>query len=988
MTRTTTLASLAAAMLLATAGTAGAVVQPDHLAGQPSLEVADGTTVRNQRAVSWNRVPPRALRAWTNFLNAAGPDWQAMWDADTGIPTRIFGRGIAAPDAVESADAAAQHARAFLASHLELLAPGASLSDFVMVSNHLDRQTGLRTVGFFQYHDGLRVVGGQVSVRFKNDRLFVIGSEALPRVEGRLPSTPVPERHARSVATAWVLTDAAATARDLDYAGAMILPLVSHDRVEYRTVVKVTVDARDPIGRWDVYVDASSGAPVAREQTLRFATGSVHYNVPLRYPNADRADLPAAGASVVIDGATVNADALGGVTWAGTAAGSLTARARGALVRVINDAGSENTYMTTIEPEGQAIWNAADQPLIDAQITTFIHSAIVKDYVRSFAPDLEYLDAELRATVNIDDSCNAFSDGETINFFQSSQQCENTGRLADVVYHEFGHSLHAQSIVPGVGAFDGAFSEGLSDYLAATIVDDPGMGRGFFYDETALRHMDPPDKEHVWPDDVGQIHYTGIIFAGAMWDLRKILVDRYGYDEGVELSDRLFYAAVQRASDIPTTYVEILAADDDNGDLSDGTPNFCDINAAFGAHGLRSITVEVNPLAVEPPTADGYHVSLRVGGLSDQCAGDAVSAVSLAWRQRDLSDSGTVEMTVTDGMYEGDIPQQPDGTVVNYQVKLEFEDGTKRVFPDNAADPWYEFFVGEVVELYCNDFEGTDPFADGWTHALDMGEASEGADDWQWGVPAGVSGSGDPRAAWSGTRVIGNDLGGDDFNGSYQADKVNSATSPAIDVGKYTDVRVQYWRWLNVEDAFFDQGSVYVNNQLAWQNLNSDQGNSSSTHHADKEWRFHDIPASEFIEDGSVQVKFEIASDGGLEMGGWTIDDFCVVAFTNSVCGDGEITGAETCDDGEGNANEPDACRETCQLPTCGDGIIDSGEECDDGDGDDGNECSNSCTVGPGFEGDGGGCGCSSSDTGAGLGMLLLLALVGLVTRRTLRVRA
>lgn len=986
MTRTTTLgASLAAALLLATAGIAGAVVQPDHLVGQPALEVAGGNPARAERSVSWSRVPPRALRAWTGFLTAAGGSWQAMWDVDTGIPTRIFGRGIAAPGAVKSEDAAAQHARAFLAAHVELLAPGSRLSDFVLVSNHLDAG-GMRTVGFFQYSQGLRVLGGQVSFRFKNDRLFVIGSEALPQVQSRLPDAPLPELTARGVASAWILSDMAASARDLDYDGPFILPIVSSGAVSYRTVVRVTVDARQPIGRWDVYLDAASGAPVAREQTLRFATGSVHYNVPLRHPNAERADLPAAGASLVIDGTTITSDGDGVATWAGTAAGALTARARGPLVRVINDAGSENTYMTTLQPDGTAVWNVADQPNIDSQLATFIHGAIVKEYARSFAPDLGFLDAELRATVNINDSCNAFSDGETINFFQASQQCANTGQLADVIYHEFGHSLHAQSIIQGVGAFDGAFSEGLSDYLAATIVDDPGMGRGFFHDNTALRHMDPTDKEHIWPDDVAEIHYTGIIFAGAMWDLRKLLVERHGYADGVAQADRMFYAAVQRAADIPSTYVEVLAADDDNGDLSDGTPNFCDINAAFGAHGLRAVSVEVSPLAVEPPSADGHHVSLRVEGLSDQCAGDAVSEVTVAWRQRDLSDSGDFSMIETAGTYEGDIPQQPEGSVVNYQVMVQFSDGAKRVFPDNAADPWYEFFVGEVVELYCNDFEGTDPFADGWTHGLDQGETSEGADDWMWGEPVGAGG--DPRAAWSGSRAIGNDLGGGQFNGTYQADKINHALSPAIDVGKYSDVRIQYWRWLNVEDAYFDQGSVYVNGQPAWQNANSDQGNSSSVHHSDKEWRFHDIPASSYVSDGTVQVKFEIASDGGLEMGGWTIDDFCIVAFSNSVCGDGAVTGAETCDDGEGNSDgDPDACRESCQLPTCGDGVVDSGEQCDDGDGDDGNECSNACTPGPGFDDGGGSCGCRSTDTGAGLGMLLMLGLLGLVSRRTLRIR-
>ena len=70
----------------------------------------------------------------------------------------------------------------------------------------------------------------------------------------------------------------------------------------------------------------------------------------------------------------------------------------------------------------------------------------------------------------------------------------------------------------------------------------------------------------------------------------------------------------------------------------------------------------------------------------------------------------------------------------------------------------------------------------------------------------------------------------------------------------------------------------------------------------------------------------------GLQFGGWTIDDFCVVANPNSICGDGVVSNAEQCDDGSANANSPDACRTTCRLSACGDGIVDSEEDCEIGD--------------------------------------------------------
>ena len=46
-------------------------------------------------------------------------------------------------------------------------------------------------------------------------------------------------------------------------------------------------------------------------------------------------------------------------------------------------------------------------------------------------------------------------------------------------------------------------------------------------------------------------------------------------------------------------------------------------------------------------------------------------------------------------------------------------------------------------------------------------------------------------------------------------------------------------------------------------------------------------------------------------------------------CGNGRVEEEEECDEGEGNGDEPDACRGDCVLASCGDGIVDTGEQCD-----------------------------------------------------------
>jgi len=81
------------------------------------------------------------------------------------------------------------------------------------------------------------------------------------------------------------------------------------------------------------------------------------------------------------------------------------------------------------------------------------------------------------------------------------------------------------------------------------------------------------------------------------------------------------------------------------------------------------------------------------------------------------------------------------------------------------------------------------------------------------------------------------------------------------------------------------------------------------------------------------------------------------------VCGDGKISGTETCDDK--NANAGDGCGTQCTLETgwtcpilgarcvaakCGDGKVAGSEECDDGDSMGTDGCSAICTLEPGFK--------------------------------------
>lgn len=913
--------------------------------------------------------------AWQRFTTAVRGSWQAAWDRATGVPSRIWGEGIAAPGAMASATAAEGYARAVLAAHLDLLAPGASIGDFVVVSNHSDGD--IRSVGFEQRAAGRRVVGGQVSFRFKRDRLFLIGSEALPDVvfaqpRARIAPAALMARATEGLRRELALPDAPVTA---ERAGEeVVLPLVGDDAVlGYRLATTYMIDG-GPDGRYLAYVDPASGAVLAVHQQNLYATGTVMYRSVSRHPGRGRADRPANRAHVTIGSGTQTTSPVGAVTWSPDVVQQVTTTATGDFVTTINKAESmaAATAQLSLAPGGQVVWDASGDAELDAQVVTYVATNAVKDYVRTKVdPAMPHLDDQIEASVNIAQNCNAFYDPNrrTINFYHASMTCQNTGLIEDVIYHEFGHALHWNEVIEGVGSVDYAMGEGAADFLAASITNDSGMGRGFFFDDKPLRELDPMDREFTWPDDIGEIHQTGKIYGGVFWDLRKALFAALGPDEGEQVVNRLFVGTLRRSVSIPTSLLEALATDDDDGNLANGTPHECFIRDAYGRHGLRTATGRSDARAVLDDNALEMPVRIVLDGLSERCSGDEIHRVVMRWKPNATEPlAGEREMTRAAATeFSAQLPLALDESV-RYQAVVEFADGSKLTLPDNLGDPYYTVYQGTTIPLYCTDFESADPFTEGWTTGAPPGSTSI----WEWGTPTG--GTTDPAAAFSGTRILAQNLGG-----NYPAKHSSYVQLPPIDVGQWSDVRLQYRRWLAVEDGFYDQARVTVNGLPAWVNSSANLGESSSGHHIDREWQFHDVRLSNVAFGHELTVGFDLKTDEGLHLGGWAIDDLCVVANVKSVCGDGVVSPTEECDDGRDNGDLPGRCRTYCRLPACGDQIVDQGEGCDAGPF--GSEtCTAECER---IEDEDGGC-CSGSPAPGAFG---LAGFVGLVLLRRPRRR-
>jgi len=871
---------LAAALMATLSQTTEAVVAPK---GAEAPFVTAGDAPRRHRTVAWSRA---------SQLAAVGlPGWTAMWDRDTDVPLRMWGPGIAAPGAMRDPAIAEAAARAFLTSYLHVLAPGASPADFVVVANELGGAGDVRSVGFEQRAGGVPVLGGAIGVSFKHDRLIMVGSTALPRVAFRATPAPLDAQRLTQAAIGWLRTDGHTVRVTAASRERAIVPIVRPRGprgldITYRLAERVAVEAVDGVGAWDVWLDASDASPVARQTKIHYASGRVLFDVPDRSPSGARGPKPAPDALHTVNGFTAISTLDGTVTWTSGTTATVSPGLAGPLVAVTNDAGELATDSLALDDGGEVVWSRATQELEDAQLSAFVFASTAKRFAKTrLNPSLEWLDGTLEVFVNENSTCNAYSTGDDIHFFRAristfpgGVSCQNTARLADVVYHELGHSLHRNSIIRGVGAFDGALSEGMSDMLSAFITKDHGMGRGFFFSDAPLRDLDPPTDKR-WPEDTtGEVHDDGEIIGGAMWDLRKALVAKHGEALGDEIGLRIYYGILQRATDIPSSYAEALVSDDDDGDLTNGTPNICEIDAAFGAHGLADPHIR---LGLGHPVRDGMKISISTSPTPStaRCDGVEVSSVVVGWKIRGGEE--TLQMAEASGTtYTGTIPEQPDGTVVQYRVRVALSDGSMIDFPNNPADPFYELYVGEVTPLWCADFESG---ATGWV----TGSAPEDRVDWEVGMPRGLAG--DPKTAFGGTNVFGTDLARD---GAYRRNSLQWAETPEIDVSGHTEVRLQYQRWLGVEDGFFDKARVYANGTEIWTQYRSPSEPERPVHHVDKEWRFQDLDVSSHIVDGKLKVKFELASDGGFSLAGWNLDDVCIVvpgpppACQDSQCGE------------------------------------------------------------------------------------------------------
>ena len=286
------------------------------------------------------------------------------------------------------------------------------------------------------------------------------------------------------------------------------------------------------------------------------------------------------------DGATSATDDAGSYSIPGTGNTTIEAGLTGTPARIENRAGPAITRGQSgshNDPIDLKFDASGDDEL--AQDTAFYWINATRDFVESILSVAELKEVPTR--VNIDDDCNAFWHRieRSINFFRKTDpsspgiKCPNTAYL-DVIAHEYGHGVDQMK-----GSIqDGGYSEGFGNSLALLITRQPCVGRNFLGGQCLRNATDV----HMWPPASNEgVHARGRRYGQFVWNLIQELGNTRPEDEAYGIAARLVLAAAAaNPANIPDAVRLMFIADDDDGNLSNGTPHFTELAAAADSRNL------------------------------------------------------------------------------------------------------------------------------------------------------------------------------------------------------------------------------------------------------------------------------------------------------------------------------------------------------------------------------------------------------------------
>ncbi|MFT4541819.1 MAG: hypothetical protein ACI835_004281, partial [Planctomycetota bacterium] len=497
--------------------------------------------------------------------------------------------------------------------------------------------------------------------------------------------------------------------------------------------------------------------------------------------------------------------------------------------------------------------------------------------------------------------------------------CPNMA-FSSVLAHEFGHTMQVEygRDVAGKNVLD----ERASDVLAMLFLNDPILAREWSLEDEYARTGENAAAfcgdlfQPCYGDEGGSVY--GRPLMGAFWKMHERFRSSLGPVLGGRAADRLLISWLNAYMDLKdSTRIihHLLALDDDDGNLNNGTPHGADIMLGFVEQGyplvrpagvdfsnltdLDIVEDETGPYTIEVDASATFNSPLTGMDLHYSVAGGVFQSVAMSLK------AGTTET------YTADIP----GPIVSparidYYVSATDSNNQSVEWPhtrwvaidgtfsqsnpptpptppqglraERAEPSWEHFYVGEKSVLFEDNFDSAMAPADWEASGPNMG--GEGSQHWLYLEPTAIGGSPEPfpwthpTAAFSGDRVWANGI-----NLSHLGEPSMTLRTKTVDASSVTSseiVLLRYRRWLTVNKAPKDLAKIAVQESVndwfpIWKNhrgipkRDSVQGN----------WFLHEIDITDSaVLNPTLRVEWTLdAGDDDPYFGGWNIDDVQIV---------------------------------------------------------------------------------------------------------------
>jgi extracellular elastinolytic metalloproteinase len=147
-----------------------------------------------------------------------------------------------------------------------------------------------------------------------------------------------------------------------------------------------------------------------------------------------------------------------------------------------------------------------------------------------------------------------------VGLFDDSGELRDGALETDLLYHEYAHGVSIRLVGDDAACLGGsqpeALSEGWSDFLAASFTGDPVIGAwtsGNSVSGHRRRSLDASTFTYFnFCADGCNRFFDGEIWSGALWDLRRALVQRDGQEQGASLAERLVVEGMRYTPCRPT----------------------------------------------------------------------------------------------------------------------------------------------------------------------------------------------------------------------------------------------------------------------------------------------------------------------------------------------------------------------------------------------------------------------------------------------------